>query len=52
MPMDTFNNFFSRHEAMADLIYMMNTLVDNKGNILIPGIMDDVAPVADEESAT
>ena len=50
--MDTFNNLFFRHEAMADLIYMMNTLVDNKGNILIPGIMDDVAPVTDEESAT
>jgi len=42
----------SMHEAMADLIYMMNTLVDNKGNILIPGIMDDVAPLTDEESAT
>lgn len=37
---------------MADLIYMMNTLVDNKGQILVPGIMDDVVPVTDEEHAT
>ena len=40
------------HEAMSDLIYMMNTLVDNKGKILVPGVMDDVAPVTDEELAT
>ena len=52
MSMDYVKNLFSRHKTMADFIYMMNTLVDNKGNILIPGIMDDVAPVADEESAT
>lgn len=37
---------------MADLIYMMNTLVNNKGEILVPGIMDDVVPVTDEELAT
>lgn len=36
---------------MADLIYMMNTLVNNKGEILVPGIMDDVVPVTDEELA-
>ncbi|KAI9560884.1 hypothetical protein GHT06_011838 [Daphnia sinensis] len=42
----------SVHEAMADLIYMMNTLVNNKGEILVPGIMDDVVPVTDEELAT
>lgn len=42
----------SVHEAMSDLIYMMNTLVDNKGKILVPGIMDDVAPVTDEELTT
>ena len=41
-----------RHEAMADLIYMMNTLVNNKGEILVPGIMNDVVPVTDEELAT
>ncbi len=34
---------------MSDLIYLMNTLVDNKGQILVPGVMDDVAPVTDEE---
>ncbi|XP_064080143.1 cytosolic non-specific dipeptidase-like isoform X1 [Macrobrachium nipponense] len=39
------------HEAMADLIYLMNTLLDNKGNILIPGIMDEVVPVTSEEEA-
>jgi len=33
----------SVHEAMTDLISLMSKLVDNKGNILIPGIMDDVA---------
>ena len=37
---------------MADLIYLMNSLVNNKGEILIPGIMKDVAPVTDEELAT
>lgn len=37
---------------MADLIYMMNTLVNNKGEILVPGIMDDVVPVTNEELAT
>ncbi|XP_063867387.1 cytosolic non-specific dipeptidase-like isoform X1 [Scylla paramamosain] len=37
------------HEGMADLIYLMNTLLDNKGNILIPGLMDDVAPLTSEE---
>ncbi|XP_045132467.1 cytosolic non-specific dipeptidase-like [Portunus trituberculatus] len=37
------------HEAMADLIYLMNTLLDNKGNILIPGLMDEVAPLTSEE---
>lgn len=25
------------HEGMADLIYLMNTLLDSKGNILVPG---------------
>ncbi|MPC42074.1 Cytosolic non-specific dipeptidase [Portunus trituberculatus] len=34
---------------MADLIYLMNTLLDNKGNILIPGLMDEVAPLTSEE---
>ncbi|XP_018016446.1 cytosolic non-specific dipeptidase isoform X2 [Hyalella azteca] len=37
------------HEAMVDLMYMMSQLVDAKGKILIPGIMDQVAPVTPEE---
>ncbi|KAK3886228.1 hypothetical protein Pcinc_009610 [Petrolisthes cinctipes] len=37
------------HEGMADLIYLMNTLIDNKGTILIPGLMDQVAKVTAEE---
>lgn len=37
------------HEAMSDLIFLMDNLVDKQGNILIPGIMDDVAPVTPEE---
>ncbi|XP_077599323.1 cytosolic non-specific dipeptidase [Stigmatopora nigra] len=39
----------SVHEAMTDLITLMGSLVDKKGNILIPGICDDVAPVTDDE---
>ncbi len=35
--------------AMADLIAMMNTLVDEKGNILVEGLSDTVAPVTKEE---
>ena len=39
------------HEGMADLIYMMNTLLDKDGNILVEGLMDPVAKVTDEELA-
>lgn len=39
------------HEAMADLMYLMNTLVDVNGKILVDGIYDLVAPVSDEEQA-
>jgi len=39
------------HEGMADLMYMMNTLVDKDGKILVEGIQDDVAPVTPEEHA-
>lgn len=39
----------SVYEAMSDLIYMLNTLVDKEGNILIPGINKDVAPLEPNE---
>jgi nonspecific dipeptidase len=39
------------HEAMVDLMYMMSQLVDANGKILVPGIMDQVAPVTPEEEA-
>lgn len=38
------------HEAMPDLIYLMNTLVDVNGKILIDGIYDDVAPIIEKET--
>lgn len=38
-------------EAMTDLVQLMGTLVDNKGNILIDGIMKDVKPRTPEEDA-
>lgn len=38
-----------RNEAMSDLIALMNSLTDIKGNILVPGIMEDVLPVTPEE---
>lgn len=34
---------------MADLIALLNTLVDSKGRILIPGINDSVAKLTDKE---
>ena len=39
------------HEAMTDLVQLMASLVDSSGRILVPGIMDDVAPVTPEEEA-
>lgn len=39
----------SVHEAMNDLIWVMSQLVDVDQKILIPGIMDDVAPLTSEE---
>ena len=41
-----------RHEAMSDLIYLLDQLVDLKGNIIIPKINEDVAPLTDDERAT
>lgn len=40
---------FSRHEAMTDLIYLLNTLVDKDGKITICGIYNEVAPLTDKE---
>lgn len=39
------------HEAMSDLIYLLNGLVDVNGRILIDGIYDKVDPVTDAERA-
>ncbi|KAF5295503.1 hypothetical protein FQR65_LT10491 [Abscondita terminalis] len=39
----------SVYEAMPDLIYMLNTLVDKEGNILITDINKDVAPLEPNE---
>ncbi|CAG2116026.1 unnamed protein product [Medioppia subpectinata] len=41
----------SVHEAMTDLMILLSRLVDSKGNILIPGVMDDVSEQTDEELA-
>lgn len=40
------------HEAMSDLIYLLDNLVDVKGNILVPEINEHVAPLTDDERAT
>ncbi|KAI8928454.1 hypothetical protein BC831DRAFT_448725 [Entophlyctis helioformis] len=37
------------HEPMTDLVHLMQKLVTPDGKILVPGIMDDVAPVTAEE---
>ncbi|KAI9219725.1 hypothetical protein BC828DRAFT_349041 [Blastocladiella britannica] len=37
------------HEPMTDLVQLMAKLVKPDGTILIPGIMDNVAPVTDAE---
>ncbi|KAH7953181.1 hypothetical protein HPB49_005760 [Dermacentor silvarum] len=39
----------SKHEAMSDLVDLLDSLVDATGNITVPGIYDDVRPVTDEE---
>lgn len=38
-------------EAMSDLIYLLNTLVDVDGKILVTGVYDDVAPLTEAEKA-
>ncbi|RKP09262.1 hypothetical protein THASP1DRAFT_28940 [Thamnocephalis sphaerospora] len=40
------------HEPMTDLVNVMARLVTPEGKILVPGIMDEVAPLTDEERAT
>ena len=35
---------------MIDLVHLMGKLVDQKGNILIPGIKEMVAELTDEEA--
>ncbi|KAM8966932.1 beta-Ala-His dipeptidase-like [Pelodytes ibericus] len=37
------------HEAMSDLIFLLDTLVDGNGHIQIPGIYDAVAPLNEDE---
>ncbi|XKL60005.1 hypothetical protein PGB90_001021 [Kerria lacca] len=37
------------NEAMSDLIALLNTLLDKDGEILIPGIMEDVEIISPEE---
>lgn len=44
-----FVTFTFSHEGMTDLIALLNTLVDSKGRILIPGIYDTVANLTEEE---
>jgi len=34
---------------MSDLLYILNQLVDVKGNILIPGIDEGVEPLSEKE---
>lgn len=49
LPLSTVT-LFCRHEAMTDLIYLLNELVDKDGKILIPGLYKEVAPkLADED---
>ncbi|XP_050421082.1 cytosolic non-specific dipeptidase isoform X2 [Adelges cooleyi] len=37
------------YEAMSDLIYVLNQLVDIKGNILIPDINEGIEPLSEKE---
>jgi len=43
------DDFLFRYEAMSDLIYVLNQLVDVEGNILIPKISEDVEPLSEKE---
>lgn len=35
----------SVHEAMTDLVFLMNSLVDQNGKILVDGLYNEVAPL-------
>lgn len=37
------------HEAMTDLVYILSTLVNKDGKILVPGLYNEVAPLSDDE---
>ncbi|XP_078396012.1 cytosolic non-specific dipeptidase-like isoform X1 [Cetorhinus maximus] len=37
------------HEAMTDLIALLDSLVNSTGHILIPGVYSDVVPLTEEE---
>ena len=37
------------HEPMSDLVHLMSKLVTSDGTILVPGILDQVAPLTDDE---
>nr|XP_008122842.1 PREDICTED: cytosolic non-specific dipeptidase [Anolis carolinensis] len=37
------------HEATSDLIFLLNTLADSSGRILVPGIYDAVANISNKE---
>ena len=41
-----------RHEAMSDVIALMGALVDSRGRILVPGVLDKVKRVSEDELST
>ena len=43
-----FSHWYS-HEAVPDVMALLNSLVDVNGQILVPGLNDDVTQVTDEE---
>lgn len=49
MPRFNFKNVHFRLEAMPDVIYMLEGLVAQSGEVLIPGFYNDVQPFTSEE---
>jgi hypothetical protein len=43
--------YICRPEAVADLVYLLNTLLDKDGSILVTGLHDDVAELSPKEAA-